>query len=69
MNPTHDLLGRALTPTEQHVLSIYAELKLLAGAKDTSPCVQANAKAALAAMWQIVNDLGLLYETLDDVGV
>lgn len=69
MKTTHDLLGRPLTATELEVLSIYQNLKTLVANDQNSPCVQANARAALAAMWQVVNDLGLVYETLDDLGV
>ncbi len=66
---THDLLGQAMTDTEQQMLVLYEQLKELAGRDDLAPCVQHNVRKALACMWQVVNDLDLRFEQLYDVGV
>jgi hypothetical protein len=67
--PENDLLGRPLTATEADVLAIYTTLKTLASRTDLPPCVERNAKQALACMWQAVNDLDLDFEQLYDVGI
>ena len=64
-----DLLGRPTDDVERAVLDIYRRLKALAGRTDVPPCVTANARYALAVMWQAVNDLDLEHEPLDSVGV
>lgn len=64
-----DLVGRELTAAEERLLSAYGELKALAGDDTLAPCVTANVRHALAAVAQAVNDLGLVYEHLLDVGV
>ena len=67
--PTHDLLGGELTASEQRLLAIYDELKALAGDDELPPVAQANVRAALALMHNVVNGLALRYEHLTDVGV
>jgi len=69
MKPDTDLAGRPYDARELAIMKVYADLKALAAREDNPPCVAANTKAALAAVWQMVNDLGLTYETLDDLGV
>lgn len=64
-----DLLGRPLTDVDREVLEIYSRLKQLAGRPGTPPCVGANARQALALLWQVVNDLDLEHEQLDHLGV
>lgn len=54
------------TETERVVLQVYEQLKILA--TDSSPCVRYNARRALAAVWQIVNDLGLEFEQVYEFG-
>lgn len=56
-----------LTPTELTVLEVYERLKTLSD--DEAPCVKYNARRALVAVWQIVNDLGLEFEQLSEYGV
>ena len=68
MNDT-DLLGRPLDDDEREVLALYERLKLLVGREALPPCVAANARFALAVLWQIVNDLDLEHEQLDHLGV
>jgi hypothetical protein len=63
-----DLLGRELTAEEAELLELYQRLKALLG-EDLPPCVEANVRAAVAAMWNAVNDLALDYEHLVDLGV
>ncbi|MBI4320795.1 MAG: hypothetical protein HY675_20070 [Chloroflexi bacterium] len=61
------ILGdETLTEVEGKVLSIYQDLKDLLRRPDLSPCVLFNARQALADMYPIVNDLGLLHEHLID---
>jgi hypothetical protein len=54
---------------EEMVRRVYADLKALLGRDDLPPGVRANAVAALAAVWQMANDLALEYEMLYDLGV
>lgn len=69
-NPlTTDLVGRAVTADERSLLEVYTALKRLAGDDSLPPCVTANVRHALAAVAQAVNDLGLVFEHLLDVGV
>ena len=54
-----DLLGNALTYLEQEILDVHRRLEALATKDDVPPCVAANARHALAATWQMANDLNL----------
>ena len=54
---------------EEMVRRMYADLKALLGRDDLPPGLRANAVAALAAVWQMANDLALEYEMLYDLGV
>ena len=67
--PDTDLLGNPLTSAERDMLSTYEALKALAGRDDLPPAVERNVKTALAAMWQVTNDLDLQFEQLYDLGV
>lgn len=58
-----------MTPAEERLLAAYEELKALAADEDLPPIAQANVRAALALMHNVVNGLGLKYEHLSDVGV
>jgi hypothetical protein len=72
MTPTStptDLLGRPLTPSETEILRVYDALKALAARDDLSPCAARNVRKALAAMWQVANDLDLRFEQLYELGV
>jgi hypothetical protein len=64
-----DLIGKQLSPSEERLLAVYEELKALAGDEDLAPIAQANVRAALALMHNVVNGLGLKYEHLSDLGV
>lgn len=64
-----DLLGNSLTSVEERLLAAYEELKAIAAEDDLAPNVEANVRAALALMHQLVNGLALRYEHLSDLGV
>jgi len=64
-----DLWGDPPTDVERELLAAYDALKALAVREDAPPCVQRNAKKALACLWQPVTDLGLRFEQLLDRGV
>lgn len=49
---------------EAKALEAYEALKALAADTQAPPCVSSNARKALASAWQIVNDLGLVFEQL-----
>lgn len=63
-----DLLDNKLTAEESKLLDVYQGLRELSRAAVT-PCVQANARAALAPVAVAVTDLGLRFEHLLDEGV
>jgi hypothetical protein len=63
-----DLLGRTTTEVEDELLDLYRRCKALLGRDDLDPCVRAGARAALTALWNVVNDLGLEHEQLLDLG-
>ena len=62
-----DLLGAALTPTEQRLLAIYEELKSVC-VEDLPPNAHAGVRASRALMHNVVNGLALEYEHLSDLG-
>jgi hypothetical protein len=64
-----DLLGKALSESEEKLLAAYRELKSLAARPDLPPCAARGSRKALACMWQVVNDLDLEFEQLYDLGV
>ena len=64
-----DLLGNECSPSEDRLLTVYEELKALAADENLTPIAQANVRAALALMHNVVNGLGLKYEHLSDLGV
>ena len=63
------LLGRELTHAEREAMKVYQTLKALARRDDLPPCAARNVRKALAAMWQVTNDLDLQFEQLYDLGV
>jgi hypothetical protein len=66
--PRVDLLGTPISADDQELLDCYERLKALL-ARDLDPCVEANVRAAVAALWNAVVDRGLIYEHLTDLGV
>jgi hypothetical protein len=63
-----DLLGEPVSGDDGELLDCYERLKALLG-RDLDPCVEANVRAAVAALWNAVVDRGLDYEHLTDLGV
>jgi len=63
-----DLLGRPRTPAEDELLELYRRCKALLGRDDLAPCAHAGVRAAAVGLWNVVNDLGLEYEQLIDLG-
>jgi hypothetical protein len=63
-----DLLQNELTDEETKLLDVYLKLRELAR-EAVTPCVAANARAALAPVAVAVTDLGLRFEHLLDEGV
>ena len=63
-----DLLGQALTADERELWELYSRLKSFTARAGLAPCVQTNARMALAILWQAVNDLDLEHEHLDHLG-
>jgi hypothetical protein len=57
--PDHDLMGRPLTELEREVARVHLALEALARRPDLPPCVKADAAHAVAATWQIMNDLDI----------
>lgn len=64
-----DLLGNPLTAQEAQLLRLYADAKALLAQPDLPPCLARNVGAAVAALWNATNDLGLQFEQLYDLGV
>ncbi|HZC05659.1 MAG TPA: hypothetical protein VE338_08460 [Ktedonobacterales bacterium] len=64
-----DILGNQMTQAEKETLAAYEALKALAARDDLAPCAARNVRKALAAMWQVTNDLDLQYEQIYDFGV
>ena len=57
-----DLLGNDLTSAEAELLALYRGVQALAEREDLAPSTRANARAALAALYNAVNDLALVHE-------
>lgn len=64
-----DLIGNQLDTHERQLMEIYDALKEMAADPHLPPCAARNVRAALSAMWQATNDLGLQFEQLYEVGV
>lgn len=54
----NDILGNPLTDSEQKLLAAYRTLEGLLD-EDMSPTASAGVREATAALWQVVNNLGL----------
>ena len=63
-----DLLGRPTTEVEDELLELYRRCKALLARDDLAPCARAGTRAATVGLWNVVNDLGLEYEQLLDLG-
>ena len=64
-----DMLGNPVGDLEREIARIYGDLKSMAARDDLPPCVERNAKKALACFWQLMNDCNLEPDQLYDLGV
>lgn len=64
-----DLIGRPVDPLHRNVFDLYQRTRILCERKDLPPYVARNLRKSLACLWQIVNDAGIGYEHLYDIGV
>jgi hypothetical protein len=64
-----DLAGQPLTEAEVQLVELYDRTKLLLERDDLAPCVHRNVVQCAAALNQAVNDLGIAWEMLYDLGV
>lgn len=63
------VLGAPLSAQERAILALYESTKQLVLDPALPPCAARNLRVSLAALWQVVNDLGLAYEPLYEYGV
>jgi hypothetical protein len=63
------VLGAPLSAQEREILALYETTKRLVLDPELPPCAARNLRVSLAALWQVVNDLGLAYEPLYEYGV
>jgi len=64
-----DLLNRPIDPLHRELLELYLHTKTLCGRKDLPPYAARNLRKSLACLYQIVNDSGIVFEHLYDIGV
>lgn len=66
---SRDLAGRPVDAVHREILALYRKTKSLCARKDLPPYAARNLRASLAALYQIVNDAGMEFEHLYDLGV
>lgn len=59
MSDANDILGKALTDSEQKLLAAYRTLEGLLD-EELAPTAAAGVREATASLWQVVNNLGLM---------
>jgi hypothetical protein len=64
-----DLVGRPVDPLHRDVFDLYLRTRTLCEKKDLPPYVARNLRKSLACLYQVVNDAGIAYEHLYDLGV
>jgi hypothetical protein len=64
-----DLLGRPADALHREVLDLYGRTKRLCARKGLPPYAARNLRKSLACLYQVVNDSGLVFEHLYDLGV
>jgi hypothetical protein len=64
-----DLIGRKVDPLHRNIFDIYQRTRTLCERKDLPPYAARNLRKSLACLWQIVNDAGIDFEHLYDIGV
>ena len=58
MSDANDILGNTMTDSEQKLLAAYRTLEALLD-EDLAPTAAAGVREATAALWQVINNLGL----------
>jgi hypothetical protein len=64
-----DLLDRQVDPLHLEFLGLYLKTKALCERKDLPPYAARNLRKSLACLYQVVNDGGIVFEHLYDLGV
>ena len=64
-----DLIGRPVRSTEAEALWLYRKTKALCERNDLPPYMARNLRKSLACLYQVVNDAGMEFEHLYDLGV
>ena|SRR5688572_22424607 len=64
-----DLLNRPVDPLHREMLGLYLQTKALCARKDLPPYAARNLRKSLACFYQVVNDSGIVFEHLYDIGV
>ena len=64
-----DLIGRPVDPLHRDVFDLYMRTKALCEKKDLPPYAARNLRKSLACLYQVVNDAGVAFEHLYDIGV
>ena len=64
-----DLLNRPIDPAHREILDLYLKTKALCARKDLPPYAARNLRKSLACLYQVVNDSGIVFEHLYDLGV
>jgi hypothetical protein len=64
-----DLLNRPVDPLHRDLLDLYLRTKALCARDDLPPYAARNLRKSLACLYQAVNDGGVVFEHLYDLGV
>lgn len=64
-----DLAGRPVDEIHQEIGWLYRKTKAMLGRDDLPPCARRNLMKSLACLYQVVNDAGIEFEHLYDLGV
>ena len=64
-----DLLNRPVDPLHRDLLDLYNRTKSLCARSDLPPYAARNLRKSLACLYQTVNDGGVVFEHLYDLGV
>jgi hypothetical protein len=64
-----DLLNRPVDPLHRDLLDLYERTKALCAREDLPPYAARNLRKSLGCLYQAVNDGGVVFEHLYDLGV
>ena len=64
-----DLAGRPVDELHQEIGWLYRKTKAMLERDDLPPCARRNLMKSLACLYQVVNDAGIEFEHLYDLGV